>query len=242
MDDMLMAECGGDMDGAHMPALTADLVKPRSNRRHVRHAARICTGGCSCAARRAVLLATVLLLNALFTLTLSYAALYRPLERAIQVECGARADYHVLVYGGKLSDSAMARLGVALPEGMELMRGADGAVYGYASATSSWGCALSELRLRGMLGASARADRWVTAVGATRVQRQTQIPVERGWSVDATLVDRAGRLLEACFDAALTQYAGNGCASARGEGYHAAVRAGAELEYMLADGYLPVDY
>ena len=101
MDDMLMAECGGDMDGAHMPALTADLVKPRSKRRNVRHAARICTGGCSCAARRAVLLATVLLLNALFRLTLSYAALYRPLERAIQVECGARADYHVLVYGGK---------------------------------------------------------------------------------------------------------------------------------------------
>ena len=31
-------------------------------------------------------------------------------------------------------------------------------------------------------------------------------------------------------------------ASARGERYHAAARAGANIEYMLAEGYLPVDY
>ncbi len=187
---------------------------------------------------RAALLAAALLLSALCMLALSCAALYRPLELAL--DGAAPARYHVLVYGGALSDAALARASRALPAGVELQRGSDGATYGYASANSAWGCALSELRLRSALGAAVRADRWITATAATRVERRAALPTGR--DLGATLSDAPRRLLAACADESRTSYVGANCASARGARYHAAVRAGAVLTYMLADGYLPIDY
>lgn len=238
MDEMFMAGCCGGKAGTRPNVCWTETVGAPLTGKLTPSARRSHAG--AYAAHRPTLLAAVLLVNALLVLALSYAALYRPLERAVGAVC-AHASYQVLVYGGGLAPDAVARLNGALPEGVELMCGDDGAVYGYAAASSAWSCALSELRLRGVLGATARADRWVTAVGATRVRQRAGLPVERGGGA-AELAAQAERLLEACGDAALTRYVGPGCASARGADYHAAVRAGATLEYMLADGYLPVDY
>lgn len=190
-------------------------------------------------ARAARLTAMGALACALIWLAGGYCARYAALERAAG---GAQASYHALIYGGAAPEGMFERLSGSLPAGAALLRGADGAVYGYASAASAWECALSEMRLRGALGAWARADRWTVAVGATRAQPGRAIPIDRAWGAQAGAGQAVERLMRACGDEAATGYRDGVSASARGARCHAAARAGSEIEYMLADGYLPVDY
>ena len=88
--------------------------------------------------------------------------------------------------------------------------------------------AVYEMRLRGALGMNARADRWAAAQGV------------RLESDDMT--DKVDDMLGVVGDASATQYRGERSCSARGARYHAAVRAGEQTEYMIAEGYLPVEY
>ena len=82
--------------------------------------------------------------------------------------------------------------------------------------------------LRGALGMNARADRWAAAKG--------------GRLESDDMADKVEDMLGVVGDASATQYRGERSCSARGSRYHAAVCAGECAEYMIAEGYLPVEY
>ena len=96
------------------------------------------------------------------------------------------------------------------------------------SARSPMESAVYEMRLRGALGMNARADRWAAAKG--------------GRLESDDMADKVEDMLGVVGDASATQYRGERSCSARGSRYHAAVCAGECAEYMIAEGYLPVEY
>lgn len=167
-------------------------------------------------------------------------ARYAALVSAVAREGGADAVCCALVYGREMSDAELARAQERLGPELRLARGAQGRVYGcFAAATPAAG-ALCEMRLRGELGLGARADRWCCARGGTGFEGGREIAL-RPRGAGSTPMRVVERLLAGRGERAAV-YGDARSASARGERYHAAARAGANIEYMLAEGYLPVDY
>lgn len=160
----------------------------------------------------------------LFAYTAKYAHLCSSAARAEGIMENCRA----LIHGGEMSDAELKQLRARLCGGMELVRGADGCVWGVLMAKNPLEAAMYEMQLRGALGMCARADRWVVARGG-RIKADDAL-----WAAE--------RLLNAAGECAASHYRGVNSASVRGAKYHAAVRAGACAEYMIAEGYLPVDY
>ena len=158
----------------------------------------------------------------------AYAARYYLLCKAVESAGGADVDYHALIHGGALGEYELTQLCARLGDEVVLTRGADGRVWGMFSARSPMESAVYEMRLRGALGMNARANRWAAAQGG------------RLESDDMT--DKVEDMLGVVGDAPATQYRGERSCSARGSSYHAAVRSGECAEYMIAEGYLPVEY
>lgn len=187
--------------------------------------------------------AAALALTLALTLALGAAlahcgARYGRLADAVAREGGADAVCCALVYGGELSDAELKRARERLGAGITLERGARG-VYGFFAANAPLTGAVCELRLRGVLGLGARVDRWVCARGATGLNAGRELHVRPRALAPAGVVRQ---LMAAMGEPEAALYLGARSASARGEKYHAAARAGTNIEYMLAEGYLPVDY
>lgn len=158
----------------------------------------------------------------------AYAARYVLLCNAIESAGGADTACHALICGKAIDEHELSQLRARLGEDVKFARGADGRVWGMFSTNSPLQGAVYEMRLRGALGMTARADRWASARG--------------GRLETADMADKADDMLASVGDAAITHYRGTRSYSARGAEYHAAVRAGERAEYMIAEGYLPVDY
>lgn len=175
-------------------------------------------------------IAAAALLSAVFGAHTAYVAHYVRLYEIMRHECNARPVFHVLIYGGYMPDAALNAARELAPRGASIILDRSGAAYGYAVSDSAYGCAASEFRLRGIFGASARSDRWISAALARASAGRNRA------------ADIAVRLLARAGEAAITHYSGRHSASVRGARYHAAVRTGPNIEYMLAEGYLPIDY
>lgn len=176
-------------------------------------------------------------------------ALYQPyagLCEAVERAGGADACCYALVYGGEMTESAFAAASARVSGGINMQRGAFGDVYGWFCARDAAQCARMEGELRAALGDHARVDRWVVALGASGVQERVpqdmRIPL-RATEPTEELCAAVMRLLSAAGDGAVSAYSQGRCASANGARYQAAARAGDDgIWYMLAEGYLPIDY
>lgn len=183
-------------------------------------------------------LALLALTAALFAVCVGH---YVALERAVTQSGGTDVTCFALVYGGKLDAQSLEKAQNRLGSDIKLVRGGNGSVYGCLAADNPLECAACEIMARGVLGVDARVDRWVSGRAATGAAQSRQIPALRH-DAGAALQAVTKRLLSGVDDSAVTQYQGMNSASARGRRYHAAARAGNDITYMLAEGYLPVDY
>jgi len=195
--------------------------------------------------KRAIICAAAGICALLALLTAGYAVRYAALEDIMARAGGADAACFAVVYGARLDDAALGRARDMLGAGAVLTQDADGRAYACLAAGDAWQCAALELRARGALGAWARADRWVEATGANALsapQRGADGAIEARPRLGGYALDAALRLLCEAGDSVRGSYAGERSASARGDRYHAAARMGDEVTYMLAEGYLPIDY
>ena len=171
-----------------------------------------------------------------------YAALRDAAERA----GGADACCYALVYGGEMTEGGFAAARARVNSDINMQRGAFGDVYGWFCARDAAQCARMEGELRAALGEHVRVDRWVVALGASSVQERVpqdmRIPLCAAEPTDE-LSAAVMRLLSAVGDDVGSAYSQGRCASANGARYQAAARAGGDgIWYMLAEGYLPIDY
>lgn len=182
---------------------------------------------------------------ALLACMAGYAARYGGLAGAMLRAGGSDISCFALLYGGRMDHAALERAQGLLGGDVALLRGGDGRVYGYVEAKDVWRCAALELRARGALGAWRYADRWVSARGASGLSaaaRGCEAAIEMPEAYADAALDMTLRLLMQTGDRVRGSYASGRSASARGDRYHAAVRMGDDVIYMLAEGYLPIDY
>lgn len=178
----------------------------------------------------------------IYMLSRPYSALRDAAERA----GGADACCYALVYGGEMTEGGFAAARARVNSDINMQRGAFGDVYGWFCARDAAQCARMEGELRAALGEHARVDRWVVALGASSVQERVpqdmRIPL-RAAEPTEELSAAVMRLLSAVGDDVGSAYSQGRCASANGARYQAAARAGDDgIWYMLAEGYLPIDY